>query len=439
MKNSYRELDYTYGKAMQKLRNTIGLTQAGLADRLGVSWRTIAGWEAGSRYPRAEHLKELIALAVQQQAFSVGHEAEEIRTLWEVAHQKMLLDERWLSALLSQRNPPQGQEAEIIQTSDTKQEMGASPVYPYSADPEPGADPVPCSKLLPSLTSVPPVKENMSSAVSAVPQSLEAETTDPPSPTVEMGSTQESGSVPSTIPAIGARSQHRGDKARGRHKRLVGIVLTLVILAITGAGAILLLQIISTQTHSYPEYLSGNGRLSFFDPLSQESGSKWSSQSNNSGGTCRFTHGAYHVSQQLTTSLVSCPAHEIFSNFAFEVQLTITRGGCGGVVFRDDNAGHFYYFRICEDGIYAVLKYVDPIHAKYLYSGRSSAIHTGQSQQNKIAVVANGSLMTFYVNSQQIDQEQDSSYTSGKVVLVADPSYGNATDVAYSNAGLWRL
>ena len=109
MKTSYRELDYAYGEAMQKLRNAMGLTQAGLADRLGVSWRTVAGWEAGSSYPRAEHLKELIALAIQQQAFAVGHEAEEIRVLWKVAHQKTLLDEHCLCALLDQQSRPQGQ------------------------------------------------------------------------------------------------------------------------------------------------------------------------------------------------------------------------------------------------------------------------------------------------------------------------------------------
>jgi DNA-binding XRE family transcriptional regulator len=98
---------------MQKLRNTIGLTQAGLADRLGVSWRTVAGWEAGSSYPITEHFKELIALAIQQQAFAVGHEVEEIRVLWKVAHQKTLLDERWLCALLDPQRCPQRQALQL--------------------------------------------------------------------------------------------------------------------------------------------------------------------------------------------------------------------------------------------------------------------------------------------------------------------------------------
>ena len=103
MKKPYHKLDYVYGNNMQKLRSAIGLTQVGLANKLGVSWRTVAGWEAGRSYPRAEHFKALMVLAVQQQAFPQGSEAAEIRRLWKVAQQKTLLDERWLSALLSKQ------------------------------------------------------------------------------------------------------------------------------------------------------------------------------------------------------------------------------------------------------------------------------------------------------------------------------------------------
>src|SRR5260370_518066 len=107
MKSSlYGERDYAFGQAMLTLRTTIGLTQAGLANRLGVSRRAVAEWEAGSSYPKAERLKVLIALGVQQQAFADGREAEEIRALWKAAHQKVLLDEQWLHGLLGKHRPP---------------------------------------------------------------------------------------------------------------------------------------------------------------------------------------------------------------------------------------------------------------------------------------------------------------------------------------------
>ncbi len=102
---SYKERDYAFGLLIQKLRTTIGLSQAGLGELLGVSRRAVAEWEGGLSYPKAERLKQLIALAMQQQAFPAGREEEEIRALWKAAHLKVLLDEDWLHGLLAPAAP----------------------------------------------------------------------------------------------------------------------------------------------------------------------------------------------------------------------------------------------------------------------------------------------------------------------------------------------
>src|SRR5256884_117363 len=102
---SYKERDYAFGQLMLTLRMRLGLTQAGLAERLHVHRRAVAGWEAGSSYSKADHLKELITLGVEQQAFAAGGEEEEIRALWKAAHQKVLLDEAWLRDLLAPPAP----------------------------------------------------------------------------------------------------------------------------------------------------------------------------------------------------------------------------------------------------------------------------------------------------------------------------------------------
>src|SRR2546423_10473978 len=106
-RSSYSEHDYAFGQMMLTLRTHIGLTQVGLAELLGVSRRAVAEWEAGSSYPKAERLKLLITLGVQQQAFPAGREAEEIRALWKAAHQKLLLDEAWLHDLVTPPVPVQ--------------------------------------------------------------------------------------------------------------------------------------------------------------------------------------------------------------------------------------------------------------------------------------------------------------------------------------------
>jgi WD40 repeat protein len=104
--HTYGERDYAFGQVMLTLRTAMRLTQVELAQFLHVSRHAVQGWEVGGSYPKAEHLKQFITRAVQQQAFRAGHEAEEIRTLWQAAQQKVLLDDSWLSALLGQAPPP---------------------------------------------------------------------------------------------------------------------------------------------------------------------------------------------------------------------------------------------------------------------------------------------------------------------------------------------
>jgi len=104
-RSSYGERDYAFGQAMLTLRTSIGLTQAELAEHLGVSRQAVGDWEAGRSYSKAHHLKHFILLCVRASAFPAGREAEEIRAFWKAARQKVRLDEPWLSALLSQQPP----------------------------------------------------------------------------------------------------------------------------------------------------------------------------------------------------------------------------------------------------------------------------------------------------------------------------------------------
>lgn len=102
----YEERDYAFGQAMLTLRIHIGVTQTGLAERLGITRKAINRWEAGDTYPKVSHLKALLAFALEQRVFPAGREAEEIRALWQMAHQKVLIDESWLQDLLSQQALP---------------------------------------------------------------------------------------------------------------------------------------------------------------------------------------------------------------------------------------------------------------------------------------------------------------------------------------------
>jgi WD40 repeat protein/transcriptional regulator with XRE-family HTH domain len=136
-RSSHGERDYTFGQKILTLRTSVGLTQARLADRLGISRRAVAEWEAGTSYPKADHLKQLVVLGVRQQAFAVGREAEEIRALWKAAHQKILLDEQWLYELLNKQRTrltlvtPRANKQSIIQLAQSPRvDWGNAPMVP---------------------------------------------------------------------------------------------------------------------------------------------------------------------------------------------------------------------------------------------------------------------------------------------------------------------
>src|SRR5438270_8545181 len=118
-RSSYQEPNYAFGQALLTLRTTARLTQAGVAEELGVSRKAVGEWEAGLNYPQAAHLRAFIALAVEKQAFPAGREEEEIRTLWQAARRKVPLDEAWLRGLLpgAQAPPASQPDEEIPRTS----------------------------------------------------------------------------------------------------------------------------------------------------------------------------------------------------------------------------------------------------------------------------------------------------------------------------------
>jgi WD40 repeat protein/DNA-binding XRE family transcriptional regulator len=101
--STYPERDYRFGQNILSLRTESQLTQSGLAKLLGVSRQAIVGWEAGMSHPSSQHLRHLIELFFQHHAFHSGQEDEEIRTLWQSAHQRVPLDETWLMRLLEKQ------------------------------------------------------------------------------------------------------------------------------------------------------------------------------------------------------------------------------------------------------------------------------------------------------------------------------------------------
>lgn len=158
-------------------------------------------------------------------------------------------------------------------------------------------------------------------------------------------------------------------------------------------------------------------------------------------GTCTFTAEGYHVAAPGSSTYHRCMAQNTnFTNFAYEVDMTIIAGDCGAIIFRGNaSLYHYYYFRICQDGTYMLWLYSHSGNESQDFLQSSDPIiHQGTGQTNLIAVVANNNSINLYVNHKAINAIQDSTYNQGQIGLAADNN-NNPTEVVFTNAKVWTL
>jgi tetratricopeptide (TPR) repeat protein len=185
----------------------------------------------------------------------------------------------------------------------------------------------------------------------------------------------------------------------------------------------------------YPPY---TGTLALNDSLNDNSSNNWF-EGGSSNGACVFTGGAYHVFAIQLETTISCPARATnFSNFAYQIQMTIIKGDFGGSIFRLNTNDNFYLFGISTKGSYNLSIHSKNSGFQTLSSGQSSAINTGLSQPNLIAIVASGSELDLYVNQQLISTVIDGTYNRGQIGVSASASQ-DQTEVMFSNAQVWTF
>ncbi len=194
----------------------------------------------------------------------------------------------------------------------------------------------------------------------------------------------------------------------------------------------------TNQQNPYPPYAT----LALDDSLSDRTHSDNWYFEDTGPGTCVFTGGAYHAKEiQPNTGKVCVGPDTKFSDFAYQVQMTIVKGDRGGIIFRDDTNGNGYYFVIGQDGTYEFGIYKGACtHCTFSTTvrgiGSSPTIHKGLNQSNLVAVVARGSTIKLYVNNHHIDSVSNSSYSGGRIGVFAS-DLNNPTEVVFSNAMVW--
>ncbi|MEO8970132.1 MAG: hypothetical protein ABI406_00860 [Ktedonobacteraceae bacterium] len=175
------------------------------------------------------------------------------------------------------------------------------------------------------------------------------------------------------------------------------------------------------------------------DPLTGQDANNW--QNLSSLSSCTFTAGVLHLSG----SAGSCVGESTnFSDFAYQVKMTIIKGDLGGVAFRVDAVNRkLYFFTINPDGLYIVAFIgggsTSSGNQKILAAASSSAITTGLNQQNTLTVIARSSNINIYINKQYITTLTDSSSTIGAIGMLGGSSTSGSSDVTFSDAQVWTL
>jgi hypothetical protein len=190
----------------------------------------------------------------------------------------------------------------------------------------------------------------------------------------------------------------------------------------------------------YTRIIAGTPTLN--DPLTTQGSTTWS-QLGSGDGRCTFTGGALHATSNKGSA--ACVAlGSTYSNFVYQVQVSVIRGDLGGIFFRTDQVSHkIYLFAISPNGFYA-LYYIGQNasgspNEKILAASISTTINTGLKSTNVISVLARGSEISIFINKQFITKVSESSSTVGEIGVISGSSKNVPCDAAYNNAQLWNI
>lgn len=196
-------------------------------------------------------------------------------------------------------------------------------------------------------------------------------------------------------------------------------------------------------------YAPKTGTLVLNDPLQDNSKDyKWDEALMNNGSTvfrCSFANAAYHITADNSGALICNPEAPALtlSDVAFEVKVTIIKGSEAGVVVRFDQVkGLGYLFSIDTNGNYTISTanfVTTDASQRYtvLRHGSNGRIKQGLNQTNLVAIVANKSSISVYVNGSFIDTTQDASLANGQIGIYGSSDGG--MDIAASDARAWKL
>lgn len=138
---------------------------------------------------------------------------------------------------------------------------------------------------------------------------------------------------------------------------------------------------------------------------------------------------------------ISNSASASAANFLAEVEATQTAGpevNEFGLAFRVVDADNFYAYFVSGNGYWNLSKFEEGDWITLSDWMASDAI-AGLGEVNRLGVLADGEVITLFVNGEQVGQVTDGSFSEGGIALLAGTFDDPGVDVAFDNFALWEI
>jgi hypothetical protein len=166
--------------------------------------------------------------------------------------------------------------------------------------------------------------------------------------------------------------------------------------------------------------------------------SSWTATS----GDCAVSGISLHATAAQGGNILCGSKTLMVSNFACQVEITLTQGDTAGLVFRANQTSlKAYVVEITSDGTYLLgTGQSGTTGFSVLAEGNNAAINAGHAISNLLTIIARGDSIYLYINQHFIISTSDPSSGSGLIGVAGGGSITNvAVDATFNHLQLWKL
>jgi hypothetical protein len=159
-------------------------------------------------------------------------------------------------------------------------------------------------------------------------------------------------------------------------------------------------------------------------------------------GSCVVSGTSLHATAPQGSDVLCGSTALKVSNFACQVQITLTTGDTVGLIFRANTTSlQAYIIELTSQGTYLLGSgQSGTTNFKVLAEGNNNAINAGHGLSNLLTIIAQRNILYIYVNKQFVISTSDSASSSGLVGIVGGGTITNvAVDATLSHFQLWNL